>query len=175
MKIAIIGDFHIPSRANKIPFWIKEKLKKYSVDLILCTGDLTSKLVLKELKKISKTKTIKGNMDKEDYPEKIEIKIKGKKLKAIHGNQVYPRGNKDQLRYLAKESESDILIHGHTHKLDVAKIDELLLINPGSATGVWSGGSSSGKSSFIILEINDKIKVRKIYQDKEEEEEYELN
>ncbi|MFW5902812.1 MAG: YfcE family phosphodiesterase [archaeon] len=175
MKIAAIGDFHIPSRAHEIPSKIKSKLKKESPDLILCTGDLITKKTLKQLEEIAETRTVQGNMDKERHPEKIDIEEKNKKITVIHGNQVIPRGNKDQLTYIAKEKESDILIHGHTHKLDVEKIKGVLLINPGSATGVWSGGLSSQGPSFIILKINQKIKIKKIYENREEEEIYEFN
>lgn len=176
MKIAITGDFHIPSRASKIPRKIKEKLKEEKPDLILCTGDLTEEKTLEELEEISETKVVQGNMDKGPYPEKIEKKINEKKIIMIHGSQVVPRGNKDRLIYIAKENNADVLISGHTHQLNVEKREETLLLNPGTSTGAWSGGGANPKPSFLTLEFQDeKAKIKKIYTDKGEEEQYGLN
>lgn len=176
MKIAVIGDFHIPSRKSKTPREIKKKLKQFKPDLILCTGDLTSKKTLKELEEVAEVKIVQGNMDKGPYPEEIEQEVKGKKIVMIHGSQVTPRGNEDQLKYLAKEKDADIMISGHTHQLNVEKTDEVLLLNPGSATGAWSGGGANPKPSFLALDIKDnKTQVKKVYVDKKEEEKYEFN
>ncbi len=175
MKIAIIGDFHIPTRSPKIPEKINKKLKEESPELILCTGDLIQQNILKKLEKIAKTKTVKGNMDRITQPDSVQIQEQGTKIMMIHGDQVNPRGNKDQLRYIAQENRADILIHGHTHKLNIDKINEKILINPGSATGAPSGGRTRSKPSFVTLKINEKITIKKIYEEKEEEETYELN
>jgi len=175
MKIAIIGDFHIPSRAPEIPEKIKKKLKEESPDIILCTGDLVQQKVLKQLESIAETKTIRGNMDRINFPETIQMDKQGRKITMIHGHQVNPRGNKDQLGYIAQEKQTDILIHGHTHQLETDKTNGKLLINPGSATGAPSGGRTHSEPSFVVLEINDKVKIRKIYEEREEEETYEFN
>ncbi len=175
MKIAVIGDFHIPSRVRKIPEKIKKKLKEESPEIIICTGDIGNKKTLKELQKIAKTKTVKGNTDKENFPRKIQLEKKGIKITALHGDQIFPRGNKDRLRYIAEQEDTDILIHGHTHQLDIEKIKEKLFVNPGTATGAWSGGGSNPKPSFITIEINQKIKIKKIKEDKTEIKTYEFN
>lgn len=175
MKIAAIGDFHIPNRSKEIPKEIYRKLKSEKPNIILCTGD-TNREILKKLKEIAETKTVKGNMDRVPYPEKIKEEIKNVHILVIHGNQVVPRGNKDQLRYLAEEENADILITGHTHQIETDKIKNTLIINPGSATGAWSGGGINPEPSFITIQIKEKeIKLKKIYENREEEEEYELD
>lgn len=176
MKIALLGDTHIPKREKNIPKNLKEKLKQEQPQLILCTGDLTNKNTLKTLKNIAKVETVQGNMDKENYPEKIEKNIHGNKIILIHGSQVFPRGNKDQLTYLAEENDAEILVSGHTHCINAEKNRKVLLLNPGTLTGAWSGGRSNTEPSFMILKIKDKkAKLKKIYKDREEEENYELH
>lgn len=176
MKIAIIGDFHIPGRASRIPTKIENKLTREKPDLILCTGDLTNRETLEKLKNISNVKVVQGNMDKRPYPEKVKKERDGEEIMVIHGNQAVPRGNKERLIYIAKENNADILISGHTHQLNVEEREGILLLNPGSATGAWSGGGANPEPSFLTLKVQDqKAKIKKIYTDREEEEEHELN
>lgn len=176
MKIAIIGDFHIPSRAEKIPETIYKKLKKEEPDQILCTGDIGSSKTKSKLKEIAETKIVKGNTDRESFPEEIQQEIQGNNILLIHGSQAVPRGNKDQLKYIAQEKGAEILVSGHTHTLNTDMEEDILLINPGSATGAWSGGGASPKPSFIICQVEgNEIKIKKIKEESEEEETYELN
>lgn len=176
MKIAALGDLHIPSRSLGISEGIKEKLLDYNPDLILCTGDLTDKNTLNELKEIAETKAVQGNMDKGDLPREAEQEVGNLKIVLIHGDQVFPRGNKDKLRYIAEEKEADIIISGHTHKLDTEKVGDKLLLNPGSATGAWSGGRTDSKATFLEIEVEgNRVKIKKIYEDREEVERYGFN
>ncbi len=154
MKILVIGDTHIPRRASWIPREISSLIENEKFDRIVCTGDLTDEKVLDYLKSLSEVTVVKGNMDHLTLPE-YEIFNAGKiKIGVIHGDQVYPRGNRDQLKAIAKKLEVDLLISGHTHSPDI-HFTEVLLLNPGSATGVWGGGGGSLKPSFMILEIED--------------------
>lgn len=176
MKITVIGDFHIPSRAPEIPSEIRKKLSKESPDLILCTGDLGKQSLLDKLKEMAEVKIVRGNTDSTPYPTKVKTKLEGHRIVMIHGSQISPRGNKDRLNYIAQEEEADILIHAHTHKIDVEKLNGKLLINPGSATGARSGGGARPEPSFISLKLEPtEISVKRIYRDREEEETYELN
>lgn len=176
MKIAVIGDFHIPSRSRDIPTEIYRKLEEEKPDLILSTGDIGREQVLNKLKKVAEVKMVRGNMDNSGFPESVEEKIMGYKILLIHGDQARPRGNEDQLRYIAEDEHADILISGHTHVMKTTRLNDAILLNPGSATGAWSGGGAEPDPSFITLKIKeDKAIVKKIRKDKEEEEIYELN
>jgi|Deesub1362A_J573_1020465.scaffolds.fasta_scaffold17930_1 hypothetical protein len=153
MKLLIIGDTHIPRRASQIPEPLRRKIEREVFDLIACTGDLTDKKVLEYLRAISTVRVVKGNMDHLPFPEYEVFNAEELKIGLIHGDQVYPRGNRDQLRSIAKRLGVRILISGHTHSPDV-HIDDVLLLNPGSATGVWGGGGGSLRPSFMVLEID---------------------
>ena len=53
------------------------------------------------------------------------------KIGIIHG-EVYPRADSDQLLYLAKELNVDILVSGHSHQPKIEQKEGILLLNPGS-------------------------------------------
>lgn len=176
MKIVCIGDFHVPDRYEKIPSWEKKKIKEEAPDKIISTGDFTSEKTLKEIQRLGDTIAVQGNMDWIKLPAHGVLEIReGLNVGVVHGNGIVPRGDIHQLSSYAKKMKARVLIHGHTHQLSIQKENGVLYINPGSATGSEGGGSSGEKESFVILEIeDDKAKVRKIFKDKEEEEEYEL-
>ncbi|MHA1234446.1 MAG: YfcE family phosphodiesterase, partial [Promethearchaeota archaeon] len=74
-----------------------------------------------------------------------------------HGHQVSPRGDHSQLELIAIEKNFNILISGHTHKEEIFLQKDILLLNPGSATGAWSF-IASGNPSFITISINEKTR-----------------
>jgi hypothetical protein len=155
--ILVIGDFHIPSRARDIPTLIKNKIKNTKFDFVLCTGDLVAKEVAKYILSLGEVYIVRGNMDYLDFPLYHKIDVIDFKIGLIHGTSIYPRGDIRRLAKIAKEMGVDILISGHTHRAFVTSVNvngrNILLIDPGSATGVWGGGPASLTPSFVILEI----------------------
>lgn len=174
MKIVVIGDFHIPSRAKKIPDWIVGKIIEEKPDMIACTGDLESEDTLSFLHSLAKTKCVSGNMDWLDLPDHQEFEVGDIRIGLIHGKGIVPRGDINQLNRFAEMMRANILIHGHTHKLSTELAYGRLFVNPGTATGVWGGATGGEPQSFIIIEINGKhIIVRKFVDEKEVVERYE--
>jgi len=153
MRILIIGDFHIPSRASEIPEPIMNVISNEKFDLVLCTGDLVNEKVLNMLERFGPVKWVVGNMDYIDGPKSLKVKLGNFDIGVYHGTRIYPRGDPKQLYSIAKRLNVDVLIHGHTHALSIQLFGEVLLLNPGSATGVWGGGPASLKPSFMILEV----------------------
>ena len=68
----------------------------------------------------------------------------------VHG-EVYPRADTQQLVYLAKELDVDILVSGHSHQPKIEKKDGVLLINPGSPIV-----PRLADRTVMLLEINNK-------------------
>ncbi|HTX61109.1 MAG TPA: YfcE family phosphodiesterase, partial [Methanobacterium sp.] len=66
-----------------------------------------------------------------------------------HG-EVYPRGDTQQLKYIALEIDVDILITGHTHWAFIKEFDDILLLNPGSPTV-----PRLSDPSVMILDVNE--------------------
>lgn len=164
MFLLVIGDFHIPDREKEIPSEILHAINLSKFDLILCTGDLTDFNIFKKLQSLTNVEIVIGNMDyyfgSRAFPRSASIKLENCKIGLIHGTGVRPRGNPRALAKIAHELVVDVLISGHTHTQSVGVCDNILLMNPGSATGSWGGGSSTGIPSFqTIEEIDKKLKI----------------
>lgn len=134
MLIGLISDTHINDREDKIPESIFKAFK--DVELIIHAGDLTSPKVIDKLKKIAPIVAVQGNMDRAynlKLPKTEIITLNNLKIGVAHG-EVYPRGDEQQLYYLALELGVDILITGHSHQPFIKKVKNILLLNPGSPT-----------------------------------------
>lgn len=151
MLIGLISDTHIPDRARELP---KNVISAFqNVDLILHEGDLTSMEVIDELEKIAPTIAIQGNMDRAAgiiLPNAKVIEAEGIKIGIAHG-EVYPRADTQQLLYLAKQLDADILVTGHSHQPKIEQIDGVLLLNPGSPIV-----PRLADRTVMLLEINNK-------------------
>jgi len=150
MLIVAIGDTHIPGRAKEIPQEIAKKVEELSPDRILFTGDANEYSVLFFFENIAPTYAVKGNTDYLDLPNMLSLNIRGRKIMLIHGHQ-FGRGNYPALLNYARGH--DILVCGHTHRQETFKEGGIVVINPGSATGAWSGGGLTPKPSFTAFEI----------------------
>ena len=151
MLIGLISDTHIPDRARILPQKVLEAFS--NVELILHAGDLTSPKVMDELEEIAPVMAVQGNMDRAngiDLPKAKVIEAEGLKIGVIHG-EVYPRAGSDQLFYLAKELNVDILVSGHSHQPKIEQKEGILLLNPGSPIV-----PRLADRTVMLLEIKDK-------------------
>lgn len=134
MLIGVLSDTHIPERASQIPEIIFELFK--DMDLIIHGGDLVSYEIIHQLEELAPVRCVQGNMDRYyglDLPKRDVINANGIKIGLDHG-EVYPRGDSQQLKYIAMEMGVEVLITGHTHWAFVKEVDNVLLLNPGSPT-----------------------------------------
>lgn len=146
MLIGLISDTHITQKRGKL----SEKIfKEFSgVDLILHAGDVTTDDVLNDLKKIAPVVAVLGNNDKLDLNKHEILEIGDKTILLLHGDKI-----KD-LRALGLKYGADIIVSGHTHKPSCERIDNMLLINPGS-----SNRPIGSNASIASLKINDEVDV----------------
>jgi vacuolar protein sorting-associated protein 29 len=77
------------------------------------------------------------------------------KIGLIHGHQIVPWGDHQSLVMLQRDLDVDILVSGHTHKYETFEDNGKFFINPGSATGSYSGFTRSAppSSSHIAPEL----------------------
>ena len=151
MLIGLISDIHIPDRMKELPEKVFEAFK--DVEMILHAGDVTSQEVIEKLEEIAPVTAIQGNTDRIvglDLPKTAVVEAEELKIGVIHG-EVYPRADTQQLHYLAKQLDVDILVSGHSHQPKVEKVEDVLLINPGSPTV-----PRLADRTIMILEINKK-------------------
>ncbi len=157
MYILVIGDTHIPDRAYSVP----EKMAKIIEsgrpwDIVVFTGDFTDREVYDWVVDLGrKVYYVSGNMDYLPLPKKqvFELDVR---MGVHHGDGVYPRGDTKGLTRIARELGVKLLFTGHTHSpfIKHGLTKEILLVNPGSLTGVWGGGGGSMQPSMFILEIS---------------------
>ncbi|SDA51233.1 metallophosphoesterase [Methanobrevibacter millerae] len=146
MLVGLISDTHITQKRGKL----SEKIVKEfnGVDLILHAGDITTYDVLNDLKKIAPVVAVLGNNDKLDLNKHEIIEIGDKTILLVHGDKI-----KD-LPALGLKYGEDIVVSGHTHKPSCERIDNMLLINPGS-----SNRPIESNASIALLKINDEVDV----------------
>ncbi len=166
MRFLIIGDSHMPDRADYLPVEIQDGInnlrKEGAFDGIFFTGDFTNQAllmdILKEWAQAGFLKIVRGNMDEdesESFPifdthtlPETEIKIG-----LTHGTQIKPRGDRTAAEKFALQKSVQILIVGHSHAAEVYLAPSgTLILNPGSCVGAWSF-VASGIPSFILLAI----------------------
>lgn len=151
----IMSDTHIPERALEIDSTIINHIKSTEYDIVVHAGDLTEEYVLNQIKSFGKRHYIvQGNMDYLDLPSEEVFNVYSLKFGVIHGDQVRPRGNIENLSIIAKSLDVSILISGHTHiPFIVFHSTGILHINPGSITGAWGGGGGTMIPSFVETEV----------------------
>ncbi len=155
VRILVVSDSHIPDRADEIPRGIMDFIEEgRPYDIVVHAGDLTSRDVLDYFSRLgSKIYIVQGNMDWLDLPESEVFNVHGVKIGVVHGDLVYPRGDLKGLTRVAEDLKVKMLIWGHTHRPLLAKVGDIVHLNPGSITGAYSGAGASYGPSFAIATV----------------------
>lgn len=137
MRLALVADTHIPSRAQSVPRWVSDELA--AADHTIHAGDFASPEGYFELSVLAggDLTAVRGNMDPRlDHPPVATVEAGGLRFVVTHGDgyrteQAYRRN----LVSLADEHGADVVVAGHTHRLLDDVYNGVRLLNPGSATG----------------------------------------
>jgi uncharacterized protein len=129
---------------------------KEEVDVVIHAGDLISPFTALEFRKLDpELVAIYGNNDGEKEGLKVayeelciledfkEISVEGWKFSVIHGS------NQAIVDSLAKCGKYDVVIRGHTHKMEILN-GETMIINPGEVCGYVSG-----QKTVVLLDTDD--------------------
>ncbi|MHA1771394.1 MAG: metallophosphoesterase family protein [Candidatus Thorarchaeota archaeon] len=155
-RILVFGDLHVPTRRDSIPDTFTRRIAETPYDLALVTGDLVDESEMRAIMPpLPQCYIVQGNMDFGAHHEiHHEIRIEGLTFLLLHGTQLRPRGNLDQLWEILLNVDGDIAVHGHTHVPSIDLYRERLLINPGTITGATGGRGGRKAASFIELEVS---------------------
>ena len=161
-RVLVLGDAHIPSRRDSIPTEFFHHIEDHEYDIALITGDLVRESDFrKAIPPLPKSFIVVGNMDygsTHNFHERIPIDDFNFLL--LHGTQIRPRGNIEQLWEILLEIGGDVAVHGHTHKAAIDLHKDRLFLNPGTVTGATGGWGGRDDASFIELEVKkNKMKV----------------
>ncbi len=134
VRIGVLADTHIPSRARDLPSSVYRQLER--VDLILHAGDILTFEVLDRLAQFAPVHAVLGNNDVrfigEALPLTREIEVEARRLGLVH--VAGPRtGRERRLRRMFPRA--DCVVFGHSHIPWSSRAEDgLLLFNPGSPT-----------------------------------------
>lgn len=135
MRIGIISDTHIPSRARQLPAFVAQAFA--GVDRILHAGDINDYSVLRELNAIAPTEAVAGNTDPAGIVEVLGfeklITVARYRIGLTHGHLGQGSSTPDRA-YNTFKDKADIIVFGHSHKPFRAVKRGVLLLNPGSPT-----------------------------------------
>ncbi|KAH3732115.1 vacuolar protein sorting-associated protein 29 [Pelomyxa schiedti] len=151
----VIGDMHVPMRAHMLPQQFRAMFVPGKIHYVISTGNLCSKEVADYLRQIaSEVHIVKGDFDEQlQYPEVKVVVIGQFKIGICHGHQVVPWGDHESLSILQRQLDVDILVTGHTHKFEAFEHNGKFFVNPGSATGAFSGQTMDVVPSFVLMDI----------------------
>lgn len=142
LTVAVLSDTHMPGHIvglppRALPPKIFSYLKK--VDLILHAGDIVEASLLTKLATYAPVHAVKGNWDTHrsvaDLPEILELKLNNVPVSMIHnsGQKPYRRS-----RMRKRFPDARVVLFGHSRQPGIENIDDLLLINPGSALSTFA-------------------------------------
>ncbi len=154
-RVLVFGDTHVPSRRDSIPPEFYKHIEDTNYDLALITGDLVREQDMRAIfPPLPKSYIVMGNMDygrNHNFHEIVEVE--NFKFLVLHGTQLRPRGNLEQLWEISNQVGADVVIHGHTHRPTIDFYKKRLLLNPGTASGATGGWGGRDDASFIELEV----------------------
>ncbi|MDP2435953.1 MAG: vacuolar protein sorting-associated protein 29 [archaeon] len=169
--VLIIGDFHIPHRASGLPKAFKKRLVPGKISHILCTGNLCTKDAMDYLKTLAPdVHVVQGDFDENgSLPEHKVIQLGNFRFGLCHGHQVVPWGDQEALAHLQRKLDVDVLVTGHTHQVATYSYQGKFFVNPGSATGAFTGLSSETPPSFVLMNVQDNLLVTYVYRHLDDE------
>lgn len=147
MKIGILSDSHdnLPKIELAVRFFNKEK-----VDFVFHAGDFVAPFTIPKLDSLScGWAGVFGNNDgeKKGLLSISEGKIKGGPLRTELGNKKIILVH--DIKTLSLERElAQLIIFGHTHKPEIIKESDRLMVNPGEA-----GGWLTGEPTVAIVDL----------------------
>jgi putative phosphoesterase len=172
MRVAVISDTHVPSRADAVPDWVREEVE--AADHVVHAGDFDSPQAYADVLDMSAELTAaRGNVDPDfpdaDLPETATVELDGVLFVVTHGTgpaEDYRERVAGIVEEAAGETELSVVgVSGHTHQVMDETVpatgpdtdrqtpfaDGVRLLNPGSATGA----DPATRTTMMVAEVED--------------------
>ncbi|MCL5429842.1 MAG: metallophosphoesterase [Chloroflexi bacterium] len=151
VTLGLIADTHVPDRSRRLHPAVLPAFEKAGVSTILHAGDISVPRVLRQLGEVAPVLAVRGNRDWfgfKDLPMQRIVQFGQRRIGLTHGHGNWRLYVSDKLRYLLRGPQSfevalkrsialmadvDVVVFGHNHEPMVKDMDDLLVINPGSA------------------------------------------
>lgn len=152
VELAVISDTHVPSRADRVPGFVRERLA--SADHAVHAGDFDSADAFERIVGMAggDLTAVKGNTDPRTLgvPEVATLEAGGLRFVVTHGTG-RPGDWADRVARTVVEEDADVGIAGHTHRVTDERHRGVRLLNPGSATGA----APATRASMLVLSVED--------------------
>jgi uncharacterized protein len=135
VRLLLIADTHVPSRARDLPARVWDEVAQ--ADVVIHAGDWIALELLDELESRSaRLVACWGNNDgpalRARLPERVDVKLTGMRFTVTHETGT-ATGREARMSRLYPDS--DVLVFGHSHiPWDTTTNTGLRLLNPGSPT-----------------------------------------
>ena len=150
MHVAILGDTHISSRAQRIPGGFRERVR--DADHVVHTGDFDSKGAIADIRDFAPELTaVSGNMDpRVGLPAVVTVELGGVTFVVTHGTGPPHRWHNRVVDIVCEEAdEPRVGVAGHTHEVVDTVHADVRLLNPGSATGA----APADRTTMLTAEV----------------------
>jgi putative phosphoesterase len=140
-----------------------KRLNEENVGLVLHAGDYVAPFVVPKFKDLKARligvfgnndgdhalliKRFNENKSLELHGSFAEITVDGLRVALLHGHE------EELLEALVESEGFDVVVHGHTHKVEVYKKGRTLIVNPGEVCGYLSGKSTIALFDTVKREV----------------------
>ena len=162
MLVGVVSDTHnnIKNIENIINIFNAEQ-----VDLVIHTGDISKAQTLRLFSRLNCPMLgVFGNNDRfEEGLEEVchecnfnfqepplSLTLEEKKIAVFHEPELIES-------YLKEKEDTQLIVHGHTHRYREETINNIIYFNPGE-----SAGSLKGKNAIGLIDLKD-LKIRRIF------------
>ena len=152
MRLAVISDTHIPSRASEVPEWVVEEVQR--ADHTIHAGDFDSRDAYDHVVEVADGPTVvRGNMDPAlDIPDVATVEAGDVTFVVTHGTGPIENYRERVADTVARHDDGGetVGISGHTHQVMDEVVDGYRLLNPGSATGA----DPASRTTMMVVEVS---------------------
>ena len=100
------------------------------VDYIVHAGDIGSLAIVDELRRLAPVYAVRGNMDREDWSKQLPLE----EFIEIGNTVVYVIHDLEWIDIDLSAAHIDVVVHGHLHRPVYRVEQDILYLNPGSAS-----------------------------------------
>ncbi len=144
MKLILLSDSH--GRLGNIC----KMLEATTADVYLHAGDHASDSEYIKQETGKTVHAVNGNCDQPFlYPTETLLHLAGHTILLVHGHLLGVKNNTQNLLERANSLGADIAVYGHTHIAEIATLNNILVLNPGSI----SLPKGSTHPTYIELDI----------------------
>lgn len=162
MIVGVISDSHDNIHALQD---VLKRLIEHRVEMIFHLGDIISPFTVKIFKELVghvPVVAIRGNNDGDVYQlttlfarygwtffsEPVIFEVSGRRLLLVHGYGSV-ENTRNLVYALAKSINVDAVFYGHTHLIDVEKLNGKLVLNPGEVCGYLAD-----RKSYALVDLD---------------------